>query len=364
VPLQSIPFFRQQAKAELSSEVNEKSNPIIVSPPRRRGGAKDASFESAFEQSYLADRIAARNSSLFEAGSGLFYDKRRRLSERTPVAPRKSGLPSLIGVIHLSPLPGSPRSGEGSPSECLQAVGYRAVQEARMLCKAGFEAIILENFGDTPFYKDQVPPETVTSLAVIAAAVREVCPVPLGINVLRNDARSALAVAAITGCEFIRVNILSGAAATDQGIMEGQAAFLLRERERLRASNVRIFADVLVKHAKTLSTQDLELCIEEAAFRAGADAVIITGTTTGREVDMAELKRASEICRAQKVPLYIGSGATAERIPHLLALADGVIVGSAIRKSGQAGFPLDAARIKAFVKQFRQSRTKKPKKKR
>src|SRR4051812_3812960 len=104
-------------------------------------------------------------------------------------------LPRLIGVIHLPPLAGAPRAGAMSPSEALQQAGLLAVKEAKALAELGFEALIIENFGDVPFYRDRVPPETVASMAIIAAAVRECVNIPVGINILRNDAASAIAVA-------------------------------------------------------------------------------------------------------------------------------------------------------------------------
>jgi membrane complex biogenesis BtpA family protein len=276
-------------------------------------------------------------------------------------------MPSLIGVIHLPPLPGTPRRGAAleSPSALLQRAGQSALREAVLLSRAGFDAIILENFGDVPFYKDRVPPETVASMAVLAAAIREVTKLPIGINVLRNDGFSALAIAAVTGCDFIRVNVLNGVSATDQGLIEGRAAELLREKERLGA-DIAIFGDAHVKHAKTLSSDDLEIAIEDVGLRALADAVIVTGATTGRVIDLAELERASRICREKRIPLFIGSGTSAKNISQIRPFVDGVIVGSAVRRNGKAGQPLDPGRLKEYVKAFRSAerslQRKKPKK--
>ncbi len=262
------------------------------------------------------------------------------------------GVPRLVGVIHLPALAGAPGAHGLSPSEALQKAGALAVKEAQVLTKAGFEALIIENFGDIPFYKEQVPAETIASLSVIAAAVREVTKLPLGINVLRNDAFSALAIAAVNDLEFMRVNVISGVAATDQGMIEGKAAELLRERVRLHA-HVAIFADVHVKHAKTISSEDVGLAVEEAALRAGADAVIVSGATTGRGVTRSVLEAASKVAREIHVPLYVGSGASKETLKDLAPYLDGVIVSSTLRRGGAAGAPLDSARIKAFVKEFK-----------
>ena len=261
---------------------------------------------------------------------------------------KKSKLPHLIGVIHLPPLAGAPGSSRLHPATALQEAGARAVLEARMMSAAGFSAIILENFGDQPFYKDRVPPETIASLSVIAAAVREATRLPLGMNVLRNDGRAALAIAAVTGCEFIRVNVLSGVAATDQGIIEGDAAFLLRERVRIGA-DVAILADVHVKHAVSMSSRSLTLAMEETAGRGGADGIILTGATTGREVEGSDLEEAFQAAQHLGVPLLIGSGTTAKNLGLLRPLVTGFIVGSSLRKGGRAGAPLDQKRLKELI---------------
>ena len=257
-------------------------------------------------------------------------------------------LPKAIGVIHLESLPGSPGAGDFDPAEVLQHAGVRAVNEARALVKCGFDALIIENFGDAPFFKTEVGPETLASMAVISAAVRESVPVPIGINVLRNDARAALAIAAVTGADFIRVNVLSGVTATDQGLIEGCAATLVRERARLRSPGIAIFADVHVKHAKTLSSDDLHLAMEEVTGRGGADSVIITGATTGRSPSDADLKGASDFARKLRIPLYVGSGVQADSLEFLSQFPVGVIVGSTLRKAGKAGAPLDPKRTASF----------------
>jgi membrane complex biogenesis BtpA family protein len=255
--------------------------------------------------------------------------------------------PQLIGVVHLPALPGCPGA------KALEAAITRAVHEARALENLGFDGLIVENFGDAPFFKDRVPPVTIAAMTRVAAEVRAATKLALGVNVLRNDARAALAVAAVTGASFIRVNVLSGAYATDQGIIEGEAASLARER-KATAPNVALFADVHVKHARPLSQPDFGLALEETALRAGADAVIVTGETTGREVDERRLALA---CEMGLRPVYVGSGATAANLARLKKLTrssgGGVIVGSALRAGGRAGAKLDARRAREFVRAWR-----------
>lgn len=274
------------------------------------------------------------------------------------MSPRRFSVPGLIGVVHLPALAGAPGSlkKRQSPDQALTQARRSAVKEAKLLEQSGFEAIILENFGDAPFYRSRVPAETVASMAVIAASVRESVRIPIGINILRNDGFSALSIAAVTDCDFIRVNVLCGVSATDQGIIEGEAASLIREKQRLGADSIGVLADVHVKHARSLSSDDIGLAVEETALRGMADGVIVTGSTTGRSVDPIALRRASEAARESSIPLLIGSGATHENLGSLLDCVDGVIVGSDLRQKGKAGAPLDSQRIRRFVKAYRLAR--------
>ena len=157
------------------------------------------------------------------------------------------------------------------------------------------------------------------------------------------------AIAADTGADFIRVNVLSGVVATDQGMIEGNAAKLIREKLRLNAGHVGILADVHVKHARTLSSDHLAIAIEETAGRGGADAVIVTGATTGRSPDLQKLREAAHAAAECGVPVFIGSGTTPEGLKALDVKNVRMIVGSALRKGGKAGAPLDVKRCKALV---------------
>lgn len=258
--------------------------------------------------------------------------------------------PELVGVIHLPALPGAPNALKAG---ALRAAIQGAAHEAKMFEDEGFDAVIVENFGDVPFYKDRVPALTVSAMSVVARAVREATKLPIGINILRNDAEAALAVALAAECQFIRVNVLSGVAATDQGIIEGEAASLMRARAALEAQgqgHVQVWGDALVKHAQSLSVVDMELAVEEVVLRAGADAVIVTGATTGRAIDLDELRLASR--HKLPAPLYLGSGATPENVASFRPYLHGVIVGSTLRAQGKAGARLERRRLKKFRAAF------------
>src|SRR5881227_4051911 len=156
----------------------------------------------------------------------------------------------LFGMVHLAPLPGAPLFG-GS----LDAVIDAALADARALREGGCDGMLFENFGDRPFFKEGVEARTVAAMTrVILEVAREVA-LPFGVNVLRNDAASALAIAAATGAAFIRVNVHTGAMVADQGIIEGEAAATMRRRTAL-CPDVFVFADHMVKHAVPLAAVD------------------------------------------------------------------------------------------------------------
>jgi len=247
----------------------------------------------------------------------------------------------VIGMLHAPALPGAPGF-EGDWA----GVRTRVLADAEALAEGGVDGFLLENFGDAPYYPRRVPPHPVAFLTVPGPALKPLLAKPPRINVLRNDARSALAIATAIGAEFVRVNVFMGARVTDQGVIEGVAHLLLRDR-RMLGSSVRIFADVAVKHSAPLAPRDLAEEVLEAIERGRADAVILSGTMTGRETSLEHIRAAK--AAARETPVLVGSGVTAENVAHLLREADGVIVGTFFKQDGLVHRPVDRARVKAFM---------------
>lgn len=247
----------------------------------------------------------------------------------------------VIGVVHLLPLPQSPRW-QGD----LQQVIARAEQEAVALASGGVHGIIVENFFDAPFTKGSVDPAVVSAMTLVVNRLQSLVTVPIGINVLRNDARSALAIATCVGAKFIRVNVLTGVMATDQGLIEGCAYDLLRYRQEL-GSEVKILADVLVKHARPLGSPNLTTAVQETIHRGMADGVILSGWATGSPPSLEDLELAK--AAAGDCPVFIGSGADWDNIATLIQAADGVIVASSLKRQGNINQPIDPIRVGQFV---------------
>jgi membrane complex biogenesis BtpA family protein len=248
----------------------------------------------------------------------------------------------LIGMLHLPALPGSPHYG-GSMKDVIDA----ALHDTQILSAAGFAGLILENLGDAPYYPDHVPAETVAAMSVVAAHVRRQTKLPVGVNVLRNDAQSAMAIAAAATLQFIRVNILIGTSVTDQGVISGQAHLVARTRQRLRTENVLIFADIRVKHAAPLVDRELAQEIDDLFERALAEAIIVSGTGSGKPVDANFLREVKKLSGDQ--PVLIGSGLNLENAKALLAVADGAIIGSSIKIDGQIHSRIDGARARRLM---------------
>ena len=171
---------------------------------------------------------------------------------------------------------------------------------------------------------------------------------PLGINVLRNDGIGAIAVAHAAGADFVRVNILTGARLTDQGIISGNAHEILRFRKKIGASSVRIFADIAVKYSSPLTERTLKNEVEETLHRSGADGLIVSGEGTGKPVDIEKLKEVKKM--SQSVPVWIGSGTTGENILELAPYADGFIIGSAFKSSLEA--PINSKWVRQIVQKL------------
>src|SRR5215471_3493205 len=258
----------------------------------------------------------------------------------------------VIGMLHIPSLPGAPLN-----KLDLKAITRWVLDDAKALADGGVDGLLLENFGDIPFYPQQVPPHTVAFMTALGVEVKRHFRLPLGINVLRNDPESALAIAAAVSAEFIRVNVHTGARLTDQGVIQGTAHNTLRYR-KLLGSDIRIFADVDVKHSAPLAGRNFKSEVEEMVSRGCADAVIVTGSATGHEASIDDLKSAK--AAAGSVDVVAGSGVDASNVAAVLKIADALIVGTSFKQGGITTNPVDPGRVQAFMEAVRTVRTALP----
>lgn len=248
---------------------------------------------------------------------------------------------TLLGVVHLGALPSASRH------ESMAAVLAAALADAKAYAAAGFDGLVIENFGDAPFHRgtadDPVTPDVPAALAVAADRLEQATGLPVGINCLRNDGIAALGVAAVVGAEWVRVNVLTGAYVTDQGIIAGDAARLAAYRRQLRVRTT-LLADFMVKHAKPLVDFDLAAAARDLSERSGADGLILSGSRTGQPVDVELLDTVRQA--VGEFPIWIGSGLTADNAAELWPRCDGAIVGTWCKVGGKSTNPVDGERAK------------------
>lgn len=249
----------------------------------------------------------------------------------------------IVGVIHLPPLPGSAR---GPAASAMAGILDRVRRDATAWADGGANALIVENFGDVPFRKGPVGPETIAAMTLAVSVAIEEGGLPVGVNVLRNDVEAAVAIAALSGGAFVRANVYVGAAVTDQGLIEGRADSV-QAMVRNLGSSIEVWADINVKHAAQLAPRPIGELAEDAVKRGLAGALIVTGTGTGRPTDPTDLSSVRD--SMPNTPLYVGSGATPASIPSLLSIADGVIVGTGAKTDADPANLVMVDKVRALV---------------
>jgi membrane complex biogenesis BtpA family protein len=252
----------------------------------------------------------------------------------------------IIGVIHVGALPGTPR-GNLSVAE----LGQQAKQEARVYRECGVDGVIIENMHDVPYLKGAVGPEVVAAMAIIGSEVKSECRLPVGVQILAGANIEAMAVAHTAGLDFIRAEGYAYAHVADEGIIEASAAKLLRYRKMIGAERVQVWADVKKKHSAHAITADVSLgqTAETVEFM-GADCVIVTGSVTGEAPKVADVQEAKSHCH---LPVFLGSGISAENIEQFYNDADGFIIGTAFKVDALWSNTVDPNRVTQFVKRLR-----------
>jgi hypothetical protein len=256
----------------------------------------------------------------------------------------KFGTFPLIGMVHLLALPGSPNYG-GS----IETIVQSAKDNMKVLIRGGANAIIIENFGDTP-YGGRINRVAFAVMNSICTILQEGCDLPLGINVQFNDIESEWAMAFATHADFIRVEAFVENRIGIHGVSYASAPRLMRLKS-LYPSDTMIFADINVKHTYPLVNQPVESSVHEA-IEAGADALIVTGLQTGQNPSVQEVRSIKEFTRGI-IPVIVGSGINNKNIAEYLAVSDGVIAGSSIKYDGKVQNCVDQERVKALAEKLR-----------
>jgi len=253
-----------------------------------------------------------------------------------------AGKSPVIGMVHMYALPGAPGfSGD------LNDVIDRAVADAVTLQEGGVDALLVENFHDYPFYPDTVEPETVASAAIVAREVSRQTDLPLGINILRNSWKASLGIAAAVDAQFIRLNILTDASVTDQGIINSEAHLVARYKKHIGGEHILTLADLLTKHARPLVDRPVGVIAADMLHRGGADAIILAGDDTSMPPSLERLRQVKDAI--SDAPIILGSGMTARHAAEYAKVADGAVFGYGSKKDHDMDLPASGDLAREFV---------------
>ena len=251
----------------------------------------------------------------------------------------------IIAMVHSLPLPGSPKFKHYR----LEDVYDYAVNEALKLKEGGVDGLLIENAGDIPFVKSEyLGPETAACIAVIGERIRKAVPdLPIGVNIVANAAKHSIAATKAFGGNFVRVNQWANAYIANEGFVEGAAGLALRYRSIIGADDIKVLADVHVKHGSHAIVADRPIS-EQATDVAffDADALIATGFRTGDPTRPEEIRTIQE---GSSLPVLIGSGINSENCQHLLRIADGAILGVSVKNPHSMAAPTDPEALRIFM---------------
>lgn len=250
----------------------------------------------------------------------------------------------VIAMAHVPPLPGTPLYDEARGVDGL----IEAVRaDLRILLDEGVDAVMFCNEGDRPYSFNA----GYDGVAVMTRVVAELRPTdrPFGVDYLW-DARAALAIGVATGADFMR-EVATGVYESDMGLWQTDAAALLRERRRLD-SRIAIFMNVTPEFASPIGTRSVGVAARSAAVSSLADAILISGPMASAEPSPAALQEARAAVDPD-VPVLLNTGAKSTNIREFLSIADGVIVGSDLKRDGGTWNPVERDRVRQFLREVR-----------
>ena len=251
------------------------------------------------------------------------------------------GNKTVIGMVHCLPLPGT-----AGFEDNMDKIIAQAIQDAVTLEKAGCDAVIVENMGDGPFNATMDIEQSV-ALSAISAYVKKSISIPVGIDAAFNDYKTSLSIAKAIGADFVRLPVFVDTVMYYNGTIEPCSRDAVLFRKKINAENVKIIADIQVKHTYMVNPN---ITIKDSAKQAVsclADAIIVTGTSIGTETPIDIIKQVKEVV---KVPVIAGSGVNEKNIKEQLNIADGAIIGSSLKEGGVISNPISLELTKKVLK--------------
>jgi membrane complex biogenesis BtpA family protein len=253
-------------------------------------------------------------------------------------APKKK---VVIAMIHIGALPGTPLyDGDGGVAKLIDD----AARDAEALQLGGVDAVMFGNENDRP-YVTSAPLEGVAAMTAVVQAIKPALDVPFGVNYLWDPCAS-VAIAAATGARFVR-EIFTGVFASDMGVWAPDCARASRLRRNLGRPDLKLLFNINAEFAHSLDARPIELRARSALFSSLADAILVSGPITGQPADQSDLRK---VCEAiHDAPVFANTGVTIDNVRDVLAVADGVIVGTHFKVDGNTWNAVDGARVRRFM---------------
>ncbi len=252
----------------------------------------------------------------------------------------RAGAKPVVGMVQLGALPGGSRYRDTRIEDVLAP----ALSEADILARNGVDALMVQNLGDIPV-AGHVAPVQVAWMTRVVSDIRARCTVPVGLNMLENDAEAMMAVASAAGADFVRIKIYVGAMVTPFGIESAQAFAAIRARTTWRADDVAILADVHDRTGNPLVAGTLEDDLDAAVRLGAADGLVLTGKSEAGTYEL--ITTARRVVGA--VPILVGGGVTADNVGAVQVVADGTVVSSSLKGTGTAFGRFDPDKVQAFM---------------
>ncbi len=254
----------------------------------------------------------------------------------------------VIGMVHLGALPGTPLHDKKTG---LDGLVRAARADLTALQEAGFDAVMFGNENDRP-YEFAVDTASTATMAFVIGRLREEITVPFGVNVLW-DPQSTVALAAATGAAFVR-EIFTGSYASDMGRWTPDAGRAMRYRDRLGRSDLAMLYNVSAEFADSLDRRPLPDRARSAVFSSIPDAVLVSGQITGEAAALTDLEAVKKALPT--TPVLANTGVQHETVADVLKVADGCIVGSALKVDGDTWNAVDSDRAADFMARARAAR--------
>ncbi|MDP3262841.1 MAG: BtpA/SgcQ family protein [Tabrizicola sp.] len=254
----------------------------------------------------------------------------------------------VIAMVHLGALPGTPlHDGVAGIDGILAA----ASADLDALQAAGVDAVMFGNENDRP-YELKVDTASTAAMAYVIGRLRDRITLPFGVNVLW-DPMATMALAAATGAAFVR-EIFTGTYASDMGLWSPDAGAARRYGARLGAGGVATLYNVSAEFAGSLDPRSLPDRARSAVFSSVPDAVLVSGAITGEAARMEDLEAVKRVLPT--TPVLANTGVKHATIAEVLRIADGCIVGSALKVGGDTWAAVDPDRARDFMDRARAAR--------